>query len=282
MDVLKEATGFLKIKDIKDPRLNAERLMCHVLGLSRIDLYLRFEQPLSREEREAYKTLLRRRATHEPIQYILGETEFMSLPFKVTPDVLIPRPETEILVEKVVEEIGNQKEIKLLDIGVGSGNIVVSLAKYLMKAEVVGVDIDEKVLSLAATNARMNGVEERIRFIKADVREGDFAGAVEPPFDVVVSNPPYVSSEEWDVLPNEIRKYEPPSALCDDGDGLAFFEVIARRGNEVLMPDGMIFFEVGDRQSEAVQAILKGSEYSSVEVFLDLNGIERIVMGKRC
>lgn len=280
MDVLKKATAFLGTKGIENPRLDAERLMGYVLGASRIDLYLRFEQPLRQEERDVYKTLLRRRAAHEPIQYILGETEFMSLPFKVTPEVLIPRPETEILVERIVEEMKEQGKIRILDIGVGSGNIAVSLAGYLPDAEVVGVDRDEEVLSLGKENARKNDVEKGIRFIIADVRDEGFVKAVVPPFDVVVSNPPYVSLEEWETLPQEIREHEPKTALCDEVDGLSFFRIITRRGGELLKSGGKIFFEVGDRQSGEVQTILREAEYDNVTVFLDLNGIERVVTGR--
>lgn len=266
-------------KGVESPRLNAERLMAHVLGLSRVDLYLRFEQPLKQEERNAYKTLLRRRAAHEPLQYILGETEFMSLPFIVTPDVLIPRPETETLVERIIEEMGEKKRIRIIDIGVGSGNIAVSLAKHLPMSEVVAVDTDERVLSLARENALRNDVDGRILFILADVKEDRFVDTVSPLFDVVVSNPPYVSSEEWDALPAEIRDYEPRQALWDGGDGLSYFQIIGEKGRDVLIPGGRIFFEVGDRQSRRVMEILTSLNYRDVTAYRDLNGIERVVMG---
>jgi len=280
MDVLKKATAFLGTKGIENPRLDAERLMGYVLGVSRIDLYLCFEQPLRQEERDVYKTLLRRRAAYEPLQYILGETEFMSLPFKVTPEVLIPRPETEILVERIVEEMKEQGKIRILDIGVGSGNIAISLAEYLTEANVVGVDATDEVLALAKENAERNKLKDRMRFIRADAREEGFCQAVDPPFDVVVSNPPYISLEEWETLPQEIREHEPKTALCDEVDGLSFFRLITRRGGELLESGGKIFFEVGDRQSGEVQTILRDAEYDNVTVFLDLNGIERVVTGR--
>ena len=279
MDVLKEATAYLKTKGIENPRLNAEQLLGHVLGLSRMDLYLRFEQPLSSNERNRYKTLLRRKADHEPLQYILNETEFMSLPFKVTPDVLIPRPETETLVERIIEETDREDTTRFLDIGVGSGNIVVSLAKVLPKAEFVGVDTNDRVLTIARENTQRNGLEKCIRFLKADILEEGFGKTVEGPFDMIVSNPPYISLLDWETLPREIQGYEPKSALCDNGDGLTFFRIIAQKSRELFQAKGKLFFEVGDGQSEKVQTILIKNGYQNVAAFPDLNFKERVIMG---
>ena len=279
IDVLKEATVYLKSKGIENPRLNAERLMGHVLGLPRLDLYLRFEQPLSPQERETYKILLRRRAGHEPLQYILGETEFMSLPLKVTPEVLIPRAETEIIVERIIEEAKEKNTIRILDIGTGSGNIAVSLAKYLPRAELVGVDIHDRILTIARENAHTNGVSERVHFIRADIKEEGFGRSVEGPFDVVVFNPPYISRDEWETLPKEIRDHEPKSALCDDEDGLVFYRIIAKKSNEIIQSHGKFFLEIGADQRKEVETILKKSGFRDVSVLPDLNGIERVIMG---
>ncbi len=280
IDVLKEATAFLEAKGIENPRLNAERLMGHLLRVERIDLYLRFEQPMNRKERDAYKTLLHRRANHEPLQYILGETEFMSLPFKLTPAVLIPRPETELLVEQIVACIGDQKESRILDIGVGSGNIAVSLAKMLPEARIVGVDTSEEVLALAEENAERNGVRDRIQFILADVRQEAFGRIIKGPFDLVVSNPPYVSLDDFSRLPRGIREYEPREALCDGGDGCSFYPILAQKSIGLLQTGGWLFFEIGDQQSLSVQSILKDIGYTDIRVYSDLNGIERVVCGK--
>jgi len=279
IDVLKEATAFLESKGIENPRLNAERLMGHVLGISRIDLYVRFEQLLNKEERNAYKTLLKRRAKHEPLQYILGETEFMSLQFKLTPAVLIPRPETEILVEQVITSLGDQQGCRILDIGVGSGNIAVSLAKYLSRVNVVGIDTSNEVLALAKENAEWNGVGDQIQFVLADVNKEDFNRVIKGPFDLVVSNPPYISLDDFQKLSEEIREYEPREALCDGQDGLSFYQIIARKGIELLRSGGKLFFEIGDRQSQSVQLILKEAGYTSIRVFQDLNSMARVVQG---
>ena len=278
-DIVKEAATYLKTSEIENPRLDAERLMGDVLGLSRAELYLSFDRLLKASERERYKNLVRRRAAHQPLQYILGETEFMALSFKVTPDVLIPRPETEILVEKIIETVKNQAGIRILDIGTGSGNIAVSLARYLKSADVVAVDSSPKALSVARENARMHRVEGKVRFLQSDIREPHFAQAMDSPFDLVVSNPPYISAEAWDDLPIEIRQYEPKSALCDGEDGLVFFRIIAQKGRQLLRSDGRLFFEVGDGQHEEVKNILRELKYQGIVVYPDLNGIERVVVG---
>jgi len=279
IDVLKEAASFLGTRGIDNSRLNAEQLLGHVLGLKRIDLYVQFEKPISLQERKTYKTLLLRRASHEPLQYILGETEFMSLPFKVTPDVLIPRPETETLVEKIVEEAGGQEKISILDIGTGSSNIAISLAKYMTGAKIVAVDTNDEILSVARENATVNNVEEKIDFIKTDIREKEFCQVVMPPFDLVVSNPPYISEKAWEVLPEEVRKYEPKDALYGGADGFFFFQMIGEKGKEILKSGGKLFFEVGDGQSEKVETILRNMGYQNVKTFPDLNGIDRVVRG---
>ncbi len=279
IDVLKEATAYLKTKNIESARLNAEWLLSHVLSLPRLDLYLRYQQPLSQKERDQYKTLLRRRAFHEPLQYILGESEFMSLPFKVSPEVLIPRPETESLVERIIDAARNMVSPRILDIGVGSGIISISLAKYLQNAELIGVDIDDRILNLAHDNAERNEVKETVSFLNVDIRKPEFDQKVNGPFDIIVSNPPYISREEWENLPEEIREYEPRSALCDDNDGLTFYRIIAKNVNKILKTGGQLFLEIGAGQYESVQTILKSAGFQSIDVFPDLNEIKRVVVG---
>ena len=280
VDVLKKATGFLDSKAIENPRLNGELLLCDLLGISRMDLYLQFDRPLTVDERNKYKDLLRRRESHEPLQYILGETEFMSLSFKVSSHVLIPRPETEILVERVIDCMKDKKHAHILDIGTGSGNIAVSLVRYLEGADVVASDVTKDILNIARHNAEVNGVSDKIRFTQADVSEEGFQKEFPSPFDVIVSNPPYVALEEWDTLPREIREYEPRTALCDEADGLTFYPIIAQKGKGMLKPGGFLFIEVGDGQGEKVCAILKKTGYTSVAMYPDLNGINRVVRGK--
>lgn len=275
--MLKEAALFLGRSGIENPRLNAERLLALVLKSDRVGLYLQFDKPLSSTERESFKALLKRRAGHEPLQYLLCETEFMSLPFRVTPDVLIPRPETEILVEKILETFKAEGPVHILDIGTGSGCIAVSLAKMISESSIDAVDVDSSALDLAKSNAERNGVAERVNFVKGDIREDGFTRSVFPPYDAVVSNPPYVSSSDWTELPKVVRDFEPRLALCDESDGLSFYRVIAKKARELLSTGGKLFLEIGFGQKDGVTGILQSNGYFNVQTFQDLNGIDRVV-----
>lgn len=273
-DVLSEATAFLKGRGVSDPRLNSERLLAHLLDLERIELYLQFDRPLSQSERDAYKALLRRRTDREPLQYILGATEFMSLPFRVSPDVLIPRPETEILVERLLEDAKRESIHSILDIGTGSGCIAISLAVNLPDVRIVALDASKASLGIASRNAELNGVQDRIRLTEDDIRtDPEF----ESRFDAVISNPPYVALDEWDGLDPEIRNFEPRMALCDESDGLSFYRVIAQQSKSYLPKGGRIYLEVGDTQSESVRNILIAAGFSAAEIFQDLNQRDRVV-----
>jgi len=225
--------------------------------------------------------LLLRRIAGEPLQYLLGETEFMSLAFRVNPSVLIPRPETEILVEDVLKTLSTAGPVRILDIGTGSGCIASSLARNLLGAELDAVDSEPDALETAAENAARLGVGDRIRFIRADAMDGGFHAVVAPPYNALVSNPPYVSEDEWARLPVEIRKHEPRRALCDEGDGFAFYPVLARLAAEMLVPGGTVWAEVGAGQSEAVLEIFGRTGLRDASVLPDLNGIPRVVRAKK-
>ncbi len=279
MDVIKEATVFLESKGIEDARLNAERLLAHVLGISRVDLYLQFDQPLKLEERNTYKTFLRRRAENEPLQYIIGETEFMSLPFRVTPDVLIPRPETEILVEQILEARMDCPSTHILDIGVGSGCISVSLANYLEGAHITGVDINPDILAVAQQNAENNNVADKIEFHVGDVSKG-LDTLINQKMDIIVSNPPYVSQMEWNDLPTDVREFEPKHALDGGNDGLKFYRIIAAESKKLLKVDGAVFLEVGYNQSDAVKSILIREGFPTITAVEDLNNTPRVIIGQ--
>ena len=278
-DLLNEGADFLSSRKMENPRLNAERLLSFCTGLSKVDLYLQFDDAVTLDEQEAYRHVLKRRGKNEPLQYIIGETEFMSLPFRVTPDVLIPRSETEVLVERILEDVRDRIKVRVLDIGVGSGSIAVSIAKYLPAAEVTGVDISETALALARENAERNGVAQKIRFVIGDVQNPLFVNQAAASYDVIVSNPPYISKEEWPLLPEEVREYEPRTALCDDADGLTFYRIIAALGKSFLRSQGRLYFEMGDSQSTGVQSVLEAHEYAAIRVCKDLNGIDRVVCG---
>ena len=281
MDVLKEAALFLETRGVESPRLNAERLLAQVLGIGRVDLYLQFDQPLSPAEREAFKAGLRRRAGGEPLQYILGETEFMSLALAVNPAVLIPRPETEILVEAVLNRFDAATPVRILDIGTGSGAIAVSLAHFLPEAEVTAVDLSKDALEVARHNAARHGVEARIRFMEADLYDPGLAKLAGSPFDAVVSNPPYVALAEWEGLQVEVRDHEPRLALCDEGDGLSAYRALAAQAVPLLKPGAGLWVEVGDSQSGPVSDLFQKAGLKDVTILSDLNAIGRVVHGVR-
>ena len=278
MEVLKSATDFLKSKSIENPRLNAEQMLAHCLHLIRMKLYLQFDRPLSKEERDRYKELLRRRAENEPLQYIIGQTEFMSLPFRVGPGVLIPRPETEILVEAVLD-LNFEGPANILDIGTGSGCIAISLAHYMPEAQIAAVDKFGDALQIARANAELNQTT-RINFLQKDIMNSEFVSSFDTPFDILVSNPPYVTAAEYNALPLEIRDYEPKDALTDHDDGLVFYRCIAETAKLLVKPGGFCLVEVGDTQSPAVQKIFTDTCLGIVETLCDLNGIERVIKVK--
>jgi release factor glutamine methyltransferase len=275
--VLKEAASFLERHGIESPRLNAERLIASILGTDRVGLYLRFDQPVNEAERGSIRSLLKRRASHEPLQYILGETEFLSLPFSVSSTVLIPRPETELLVEKTIERFRGRGPIRVLDIGTGSGCVAVALARALPEAYVDAVDTEPGALDVARGNAERNGVSGRIRFFKADLLAQDFESAVSPPYAALISNPPYVALREWNSLPPEIRNHEPRKALCDEGDGLTHFRAIASKCGKLLSGSGCVVVEIGYGQGDEVIRLFSEGGLRNSETFMDLNGIPRVV-----
>ncbi|MDZ7330464.1 MAG: peptide chain release factor N(5)-glutamine methyltransferase [candidate division KSB1 bacterium] len=284
LEILKLSADYLGKKEIDNARLNAELLLGHLLKLNRVQLYLNFERPLTPDELEQYRQLLRRRAAHEPIQYILGETEFFSLKFKLNQYTLIPRPETELLVERVIElcqdRYGADKTISIFDIGTGCGNIAIALAKHLPNSRLIAVDIQPEAIKIAGQNALAHEVSDRIRFVQLDIFSD--AWPVTELFDVIVSNPPYVSRHEFDQLPKEVKDFEPYIALDGGTDGLDFYRRIAQIALSLLSPVGFIAIEIGALQFEAVRELFDSTHiFRSVELVRDLNGLPRIVMAKK-
>jgi release factor glutamine methyltransferase len=255
-------------------RLDADALMLHVLGVNRAWLMTHDADELSQETASRFAELVSRRVDGEPIQYILGEAEFYGLPFRVTPDVLIPRPETEHLVEEVIALAGEFKQPRIVDIGSGSGAIAVALAAKLPSARVISIDISERALEIARENASRNGVGDRVRFL-----EGDLLAPVERErFEIVVSNPPYVPVADRDSLSVEVREFEPSLALFAGTDGLDIYRRLIPSACEVLMPGGALVMEIGFGQAEAVGALLAESEFSRIRFGKDLQGILRVVV----
>jgi len=283
IDIIKKTTDYLRKKEIENARLNSELLISFVLNLNRIQLYLNFEKPLQPAEIEKIRNLLIRRAANEPIQYILGETEFYSLKFKVNTSTLIPRPETEVLVDKALEFSKNlfkyKNQINILDIGTGSGNIAIALAKNNEKIFVTAIDVNSKALEIAAKNAKINGVADRINFILLNILKNtpkEF-----PQFDLIVSNPPYITRKEFTQLQAEVKDFEPRQALEGGEDGLKFYFKIAELAHVLLKDEAAIIVEIGASQSKQVVDIFSTSKlFHEIDITKDLNGINRVVSVK--
>ena len=279
LQALNTASDYLSKKGINSARLNSELLLTSILNCKRLDLYLSFERPLQKNEIDIYRELLKRRSTFEPLQYIIGKVEFYGLEFEVNPSVLIPRPETELLVEAVIELLKKHESPSILDIGSGSGNISIALAKNIPACKIVGLDISEEAIETAKRNAKLNEVENQLMFVKKNILNGLEIG--ENKFDVVVSNPPYISAAEFLNLDPELRLYEPRFALTDENDGLSFYRKISALSKSLLKNNGKIFFEIGVGQSEEVKRILLDNDYKSIVIKKDFSDIERIIIGEK-
>lgn len=280
IEMIKWGTEYLGSRGFDEARLNMELLLSAALGMKRFDLYVKHDQPLKKSELDILRPLLKRRLAHEPIQYILGSTNFYSIELKVDSRALIPRPETEILADTVIShckslQAGGDK-VRVLDIGTGSGCIAIAIAKFVPDSEVTAIDSSRDALGLAGENASGSGTSERIIF-----RELDFlnvkADSFDKEFNVIVSNPPYVSVSEIKTLDEQIKNYEPIEAVSDNGDGFTFFRKIASMARSLLKNGGMVFVETSYGQSGKVSEIF--SEHGGRELIVkkDLSNIDRVV-----
>jgi release factor glutamine methyltransferase len=278
LGLLEWSAAHLAQAGIDSPRLTSELLLGRVLGFERIALYTNFDRPLSPPELASFKALLKRRLGREPLQYILGEGHFMGLRFALDPRVLIPRPETEGLVERVIEiERASPGSVRrVLDIGTGSGCIAASIARLVPGAALDAIDVSPEAIDCARSNAVALGVEARVSFALADVLAAPYAGPAGP-YDLVVSNPPYVSQEEFATLEPEVRDFEPALATTDRGDGLTFYRAIARLAPTLLAPEGRILVEVAFDQAPDVLGIFTNAGAATVRAHRDHAGIDRVV-----
>ena len=259
--------GHLEEKGIAEPRLSAELLLAYALDCRRIELYTHGEQIPSPDQLTTFRDLVRRSATHEPIAYLTGSKEFFSLAFEVTPDVLIPRPETETLVERVLVHCTerDQPDTTLLDLGTGSGCVAIAILINCSGVQIVASDISEGALVVARRNAERHGVFDRMRFVAAPGL--DLPPEVVPAggFDVIVSNPPYVGEAEMATLPANVRDHEPRVALTEGADRLSVYRILAEAGSAVLKPDGGVFGEIGAGMAEAVCGVFAtGGQFEHV------------------
>ncbi|MER3523761.1 MAG: peptide chain release factor N(5)-glutamine methyltransferase [Ignavibacteria bacterium] len=279
LSLLQWGAEYLTERGFDEARLHTELLLAHALRCSRLELYTNFDRPMTEEELAQFKVLFKRRLTHEPLQYILGETEFMGIRLAVDRRVLIPRPETEQLVEHVLSVIkGNgTPDLRLLEIGTGSGNIAIALAKFAPSLCITAVDVSEEALRLAKDNAEATAVRS-IEFVHADIFDDILPGRM---FDVIVSNPPYISLEEFHSLQPEVRDFEPRLATTDEADGLRFIRRIALFAAERLVPEGWLFMEISYNQAPLVQHIVEHAGLRYGGVVNDFAGHPRILSARK-
>jgi release factor glutamine methyltransferase len=275
LEIIKKTTEFFAGKGIESPRLNAELLIGHALARKRMQLYLEFERPLTEAELEKIRPLVRRRAHFEPTQYIVGETEFCGLRLGVDRRALIPRPETEQLVEQIVAATTTPPR-NILDLGTGSGAIALALAHAYPGAAVVAVDRSDDALALGRDNALRTGLGERVTFVASDW----FAAVPPQKFDLVASNPPYLTAEETAQTAREVRDYEPITALTAADDGLADLKRIVSEAPNFLEADGLLALETGIAQHARLLAHAKAVGFSRVESKTDLTGRDRFVLAR--
>ena len=264
-------------KGLENPRLDAEILLCSVLKCQRITLYVHFDQPLEEHELAQYRGYVARRAAAEPLAYILGSRAFMKYDFKVTPDVLVPRPETELLVECAAKLAGNIEAPEVLDIGTGSGAIIVSLLDMLPNAKGTAVDVSPGALKVAQANAEQIGVAQRLKFVRSDLYA---ALPQDSKFDVIISNPPYIPSADIAGLAADVRR-EPRLALDGGADGLNFYRRIISGAPKFLKPNGFLAFEIGINQGEDVAALCRQTGFAVTAVRHDYAGIDRMVFAAK-
>ena len=271
-EVLRRATRYLEDNAVETPRLDAELMLAKALGVSRIELYTAFDRPLARHELDTVRALVRRRGRREPLAYVLGEWGFRRLTLKTDARALVPRPETEVVVERCLERIAGLAEPDVLDVGTGTGAIALAIADEHPGARVTAIDNSRDALELARENAAAVGLEARVRLLERDVTLG-FGDAR---FDLVVSNPPYVPPDEIDALQPEIREWEPRNALVGNGA----LEAVASGAHEVLRRGGWLVLEVGDGQAGDSAEMLTRLGYADVAVSRDLTERERVVEGR--
>lgn len=278
IEAIQLSADYLQKYNIESSRLNAELLLAEILNCKRLDLYLLYDRPLNETELQKYREFLKRRSKREPLQYITGYVNFFGYKFHVNSSVLIPRPETELLVESIINQQNNTAKIKILDIGVGSGNISVSLLKNLAGAEVIGIDINDEAISLSKKNAMENNVDKKLGLKRFDILNEDYRRLGK--FDLIVSNPPYVSLQDYDNLEPELKVYEPAASLTDFANGYKFYEKIIPISKELLEKSGKLFFELGKDQNKIVFDIMESNGFNNIKVIKDYSLIDRIIYGE--
>lgn len=277
-EAIKKACEIIKNSDT--PQLDAEVILSSLLKVERIYLYLNREKELDCDIEREFFTFIERRKNGEPVQYIVGKQEFMGMDFSVKPGILIPRGDTEILVEQALEMLNDKKNPVVVDVGCGSGAIGISVAKFRKDASVYMLDIMDIPLEAAELNAKMNGVFERVRVIKSDMLTG-LSKMLIGRVDAIISNPPYIRNGEIEGLIKGVKDYEPHYALSGGEDGLYFYKHITKQAIKFLNNNGFIAYEIGFDQREDVVSILKSHDFKNIKCKKDLAGLDRVISGWR-
>ena len=271
---------YLTQKNVDAPRLSAELLLSNVLGLKRIELYTRYNEPVGAEQLARLRDLVKRAGGHEPVVYLVGKTEFYSMEFEVTPDCLIPRPETELLVQRAIEFLrGRGGPQQVCDLCTGCGVIAVAIAANVPTARVVATDISAPALSVAARNVEKHQLQERVELLQGDLFEPVIPPLDATPFDLIASNPPYVSDAEYEALEKNVRDYEPRIALHAGADGLDVYRRISEKAGQFLKPGGILLLEIGYTQGPTVRELLERTQaFATIEVEKDFQKHDRLVV----
>ena len=273
IDILKWGESYFKTKGFENPKKEIEWFLCDLLKYKRIDLYVNFEDPIPPTQLDQLKGWIKRRCNHEPIQYITGSTEFYGLKLNVTPHVLIPRPETERLVDVALHCIGNYQAPKILEVGAGSGCIPIAIASEKPKAKILSLDVSKDALTLSRQNAKFNDITN-IDFVEMDFLFDIPKGQ----FDLLVSNPPYIPKNEIENLMPEVKKHEPRIALTDNADGMTFYRRFADVVKSLVKNGGWIVLEIGlGDHPNKVFTLFKESGFNQLEIIQDFNSDERVL-----
>jgi release factor glutamine methyltransferase len=278
LNAIELSAEYLDKKEVESARINSELLLAHTLKCNRMELYLKFDQPLKEDEVNEYRELIKRRGNREPLQYIIGNVEFFGLQFFVNKNVLIPRSETELLVETIINKFKNENSISILDVGTGSGNIAISLSKNLPEAKILGIDKSKKAIEIAEKNSVHINSNGKVKFEAIDF--ADFSNTNTCKFDLIVSNPPYISLKDYESLEAELKNYEPKEALTDFEDGYNFYKLICKNASNLLVPKGKIFFEIGFGQSKTIKLIMDANGFTNISIVKDYQNIDRVIFGE--
>ena len=283
LDLLKTTERYFRDKKIDESRLHAEVLLAHVLRVSRMDLYLNHNRPVYRSELEQFRSFCRERLKGRPLQYITGEQMFYGYPFAVDERVLIPRPETELVLEHAVDRLtaegaAKERSVSILDIGTGSGCLAVTLALKLPEARITAIDLSAGALEVAAYNADRHGVSKRIRFLRADALHPGFPDGLGGNYDLILSNPPYVPDSEWSGLQPEVKEHEPKMALTPP-DRFAFYHAITANASVLLGSGGVLCYELHADGARKVSEIVHAGGVDGIEIHKDYAGLDRVLSG---